>query len=110
MKDYGYYDLYYEDLYDGDYEPEEDKEALEDYFYENVSGTEDELADFIKGYKEYYIDNKTEEQKMHKFVKDLVRYVQKQILKEAKVLNMDKDDIEEMFEEEFRTTINEEED
>ena len=105
MKDYGYYDLYYGDLYDGDYEPEEDKEALEDYFYENVSGTEDELADFIKGYKEYYTDNKAEKQKMHKFVKDLVRYVQKQILKEAKVLNMDKDDIEEMFEEEFRTML-----
>lgn len=42
---------------------------------------------------------------MHKFVKDLVRYVQKQILKEAKVLNMDKDDIEEMFEEELRTML-----
>lgn len=103
MKDYGYYDLYYGDLYDGDYVPEEDKEALEDYFYENISGTEDELTDFIKGYKEYYADKKAEEQKMHKFVKDLVRYVQKQILKEAKILDMDEDDIEEMFEEELRT-------
>lgn len=106
MKDYEYeYGLYYGDLYDGNYVPEEDEEALEDYFYEEISGTEDELTEFIEGYKKYYTDKKVKEKKLRKFVKDLVRYVQKQILKEAKVLDMDNDDISEMFEEELRTML-----